>query len=86
MMSDAAAARSNFCLYRSMKSIFGRASFLYIFIDSAYPHGSRSMPLAFFGSRSLRRLCVCLTLIGGVLSAGVACAPSLLLSALAKKS
>ena len=44
------------------------------------------MPLAFFGSRSLRRLCVCLTLIGGVLSAGVACAPSLLLSALAKKS
>ena len=32
------------------------------------------MPRVFFKSRNLRRHCVCLTLIGGVLSAGVACA------------
>jgi hypothetical protein len=38
MMSDAAATRSNFYPYRSMKSVFGHASFFYIFSDSAYSH------------------------------------------------
>ncbi|SDR30539.1 sulfonate transport system substrate-binding protein [Paraburkholderia fungorum] len=55
-----------------MKSVYKRVSIFYIFDDCLFSDGTYSMQTIFSPSRHLRRLCISLSLIGGVLSAGLA--------------